>query len=217
MKSYNTWKKLFIDHLVSDYYLEFYYHPALKTTSEPGEDIRDFKIRLSHFIREERDEAVTKLQDRFGRRIQTLQGRIQRAEERVEREKSQSTQQKLSAALSIGSTIFGVLLGRKKISGSTISKAGTAVRSAGKVIKESGDISRAKQNLIRLNDQLIDLQDKLQDEIDLLDEKFDQSSDNIEVIKIRPRKTNISVKLFNFVWIPIGDETLRDIKELELV
>ena len=216
-KNYTGWERFFKDHLVNNYYLEVYHSSELKQTSNPFETARDFKIRLAQLTREERDDAVTKLKERFGRRIQTMQGRIQRAEERIGREKSQSSQQKYSTAISIGSTILGALFGRGKIGTSTISKAGTAMKSAGKILKESGDVDRAQENLTKLSEQLIELQDKLQDELNLLEDKFDLSVEQLEVIKIRPTKTKISVKLFSFLWIPMANESLEDISEIELV
>lgn len=216
-KNYTAWEKFFKDHLVNEYYLEVFHSPALKQTSDPYESARDFKIRLAQLTREQRDEAVKKLKDKYARRTQTIEGRIQRAEERIEREKSQSSQQKLTTAISIGSTILGALFGRKKLSTSTISKAGTAMKSAGKIMKESGDVDRANENLIKLNHQITDLQDKLQDDLDLLEDKFDLTIEQLEVIKIRPRKTNISVKLFNFLWVPLSNESLEDIEEIKLV
>ncbi len=208
-KNYTGWERFYKDHIANNYYLEVFHSPALKQTSNPYETARDFKIRLAQLTREQRDEAVSKLKDKFARRIQTIQGRIQRAEERIDREKSQSSQQKLSTAISIGSTILGALFGRKTISTSTISKAGTAMKSAGKIMKESGDVDRAKENLTLLNEQLIELQDKLQDELNALEDQFDLSVEQLEVIKIRPTKTKISVKLFSFIWVPIGNETIE--------
>lgn len=216
-KNYKTWERFFKDHLVSDYFLEVYHSAELRQTSQPFETARDFKIRLAQLTREQRDAEVTKLKNKYGRRAQTIQNRITRAEEKIEREKSQSSQQKLSTAISIGSTILGALFGRKALSSTTISKAGTAMRSAGKVIKESGDVGRAQENLTRLNEQLVELQDKLQDELNNLEDKFDLTIEQLEVVKIRPRKTNISVKLFSFVWVPMAGESISEIDELELV
>jgi hypothetical protein len=215
--NYTGWERFYKDHISNNYYLEVFHSPVLKQTSNPYETARDFKIRLAQLTREQRDDAVSKLKEKFARRIQTVQGRIQRAEERIDREKSQSSQQKLSTAISIGSTILGALFGRKAISTSTISKAGTAMKSAGKIMKESSDVDRAKENLALLNEQLIELQDKLQDELNGLEDQFDLSVEQLEVLKIRPTKTKISVKLFNFLWIPMSSETVEDIIEIELI
>ncbi|MCB9205885.1 MAG: ATP-binding protein [Ignavibacteriales bacterium] len=216
-KNYSKWQQFFEDNIVNDYYLEIYHSPELKETSNPYENVRDFKIRLSQLTREQRDDALQKVKDKYARRIQTLEGRIQRAQEKIEREKSQSSQQKLSTAISIGSTILGALFGRKTISATTISKAGTAIKSAGKIAKESSDVSRAEESLVTLNEQMTELQDKMQDDINQLEDKFDLSVEQLEVVKVRPTKSNISVKIFSFLWIPTSNETIDQIEEIELV
>lgn len=216
-KNYTKWKKFFEDYLTNDYYLEIYRNDQFNINSHPEEDVRDFKIRLTQVTREERDADMEKLKNSYGRKIQTINNRIRRAQEKIEREKSQSSQVKLQTAISIGSTILGALFGRKTFSTSTINKAGTAMKSAGRAMKESGDVSRAEENLEILNEQLEDLQDKLQDELNKMQDKYDLSVEQLETVKIRPKKTNISVKILNFVWIPLGGEEVTQISEIELV
>lgn len=216
-KNYSAWEKFYKDYIYSNYSIEIYSNSSLKETSQVNESARDFKIRLTQLVREKRDEEVVKLKDKYARRFKTLEGRIQRAQEKVEREKSQSSQQKISAFVSIGSTILGALLGRKTISSTTINKAGTAMKTTGRVLKESGDIDRALENLESLNKELEELQDKMQDDIYAIEDKFDSTIEQIEVVKIKPTKTNISVKIFSFCWIPLGNEKLEDISELNLI
>ena len=216
-KNFSTWENFFEDYLTNEYYLEIYNSPELKETSKPNESVRDFKIRLSQITREQRDSEMEKLKDSYQRKIKTIESRIQRAQEKIEREKSQSTQVKLQTAISVGSTILGALFGRKKISTSTISKAGTAMKSAGRAMKESGDVSRAEESLELLNQQMTELQDKLQDDLNLLQDKFDLSVEQLETIKIRPKKTNISIKLFSFLWIPLADEGINSIPEVKII
>jgi Sec-independent protein translocase protein TatA len=122
----------------------------------------------------------------------------------------------MQTVISIGSTILGALFGRKKISATTINKAGRAMKSAGRAMKESGDVGRAKENLRALQQQLEELQDKFQDEVNAAEDKFDLSIEQLEVLKIRPKKTNINVKLFSFIWLPLTDENIEDIPELDI-
>ncbi|MBK8947005.1 MAG: DUF87 domain-containing protein [Ignavibacteriae bacterium] len=217
IKNFPTWQKFFEDYLTTDYSLELFYSPNFKQTSNPLESDRDFKIRLTQITREKRDTEIGIIKDKFARKIQTLETKIRRAQEKIDREKSQSTQVKLQTAISVGSTILGALFGKKAISTSTISKAGTAMKSAGKAMKETGDINRAQEEMELLNQEMVDLQDKLQEELHILHDKFDLSIEQLETIKIRPKKANISVKLFNFIWIPIGNEILKDIQEIEFI
>ena len=215
-KNYTAWQKFLKEHLVNDYALTVYHSELLKETSRPNESARDFKIRLTQLSRENRDEALAKLKEKYTRKTQTLENRIRRAEERVEREKSQSSQQKIQSVISIGSTILGALFGRKALSSSTINKAGTAIRRMSRAAKESGDVSRAEETFKKYKLQLEELQDKFQDELDEFQDKYDLAIEQLETVKIRPKKTNISVKLFSFIWLPLADdENLKDIPEIE--
>ncbi|MEE9429435.1 MAG: DUF87 domain-containing protein [Melioribacteraceae bacterium] len=216
-KNFTAWKKQFKDFLANDFTLEVFHSPLLKQTSQPYESSRDFIIRLAQLTREKRDAEVTKLKDKYTRRTQTIEGRIRRAEDKIAREKSQSSSQRMQTVISIGSTILGALFGRKKISATTINKAGRAMKSAGKAMKESGDVGRAKENLQALQQQLEELQGRFQDEVNASEDKFDLSIEQLETIKVRPKKTNINVKLFNFVWLPLTDENIEDIPELEII
>ncbi|MCP5061012.1 MAG: ATP-binding protein [Ignavibacteriae bacterium] len=216
-KNFTAWEKQFKDYLANDFTLEVFHSPILKQTSKPYESSRDFSIRLAQLTREKRDGAVTKLKDKYARRTQTIEGRIRRAKDKIAREKSQSSNQKLQSVISIGSTILGALFGSKKLSTTTFNKAGRAIKSAGRAMKESGDVNRAEENLLVLQQQLEELQDKFQDEVNTSEDKFDLSVEQLETLKFRPKKTNINVKLFNFVWVPLANENIEDIPELEVL
>ena len=217
-KNFKAWQKFLKEYIINDYSLTVFHSEILKQTSKPNETARDFKIRLAQLSRENRDAAITKIKDKYARKTQTLENRIKRAQEKVEREKSQSSQQKIQSVISIGSTILGALFGRKALSSSTISKAGTAIRKVSRAAKESGDVSRAEEALNNYKIQLEELQDKFQDELDAFQDKFDLAIDQLATLKIRAKKTNISVKLFNFIWVPLSDEeSLEDIPEINFI
>lgn len=211
-KNFSNWEKSFDNFLTNDFFIELFYHPESGYTSEPNETLRDFKIRLSQLTREYRDAEIQKLKEKYSRRIQTVQNKIQRAEERISREKSQASQHKLQTAISIGSTILGSIFGRKTISTTTIGKAGTAMRSAGRTMQQTQDVKRAEESLEQLNIELQEIQDKLEEELNLLKDKLDSNIEQIQSIKIRPKKTNIIKELFNFVWVPLSNnENFNDL------
>ena len=78
-------------------------------------------------------------------KLATLDDKIRRAEQAVERESAQATQQKLQTAVSMGATVLGALFGRKAFSTSTLGRATTAARGMGRTMKESQDIGRARE------------------------------------------------------------------------
>ena len=97
---------------------------------------------------------------------------------------------------------MGAFLGRKPISYSSINRAGSTMRNVSRVRKESGDVERAQDNLEILRQQLDDLHNRFQEEIEIYTQKYSASKEELVGITIRPLKSNISVQLFGFVWVP---------------
>jgi Helicase HerA, central domain len=216
-KNYTSWEKDLKDFLYNNYNLELFQSKILNEQSKPGETERDFRIRLNQLSRETKDEQVQKLKDKYQTKLTAIENKIKTAEDKVVKEQAQSSQQTLQTAISAGATILGALLGRKTFSSSTLSKAGTTMRSASKIMKGKQDVALSKENLEMLKGQLADLEKELQSETDGLTEKYDVSLEEFEKIKIRPQKTNIFVKYFNLVWIPVGNESVKDISEITFI
>jgi hypothetical protein len=207
-KSYAGWGTAFKEWVYRNRKLEVFKSPSLGTVSEPGESERDFRIRLTQAAREKRDQQVERLRQKYAPKIATLTDRIRRAEQAVEREKTQATQQKLSTAISFGATLLGALSGRKTITQSTLGRAATTARGAGRTLKESQDVARAGENVEALSKQLADLQALLDQETAEVKAGTDPLAENLETCEVRPKKTDISVSLVSLVWFPY----LRDEK-----
>ncbi|HSD64447.1 MAG TPA: DUF87 domain-containing protein [Ignavibacteriaceae bacterium] len=216
-KNYSQWEKNLKDFLYNNYTLEILNSRILNELSKPGESERDFRIRLNQLSREKKDLEVQKLKDKYQSKISTLENKIKTAEATIDRERSQSSQQTLQTAISAGATILGALLGRKSFGSSTITRAGSTMRSASKILKEKQDVSLSKEKLEDLKAQFEELEKSLQGEIDSLTAKYDISTEEFERIKIRPQKTNIFVKYFNLVWIPVANESVKDIREIKFL
>jgi len=201
-KRYPEWGTAFKEWVYRNRKLEVFKSPSLGTVSEPGESERDFRIRLTQASREKRDQQVERLRQKYAPKIATLTDRIRRAEQAVEREKAQATQQKLTTAISFGATILTALTGRKAVSQSTLGRAATAARGAGRTLKESQDVARAGENVEALSKQLADLQALLDQETEEIKAGADPLAEALETCEVRPKKTDISVSLVSLVWFP---------------
>jgi aryl-alcohol dehydrogenase-like predicted oxidoreductase len=157
---------------------------------------------LQQASREERDRQVEKLRQKYSTKISSLQGQIQRAEQSVDREKAQASQQKMQTAISFGTTILGALFGRKKLSTSVLGRATTAARGVGRSMKESQDIDRAEESVDVLRKQLTDLESQLQVETQDLTTRMDPQSETLQAMEVRPKKANITVKTVALAWVP---------------
>lgn len=201
-KSYAGWNKDFVSWLSSNAVLNLWRSTSLGEVSRPGEPERDFRLHVQQLSRQQRDRAIEELRQKYAPKLATLEDRIRRARQAVEREQQQSQGQFLAVAGSIASTLAGALFGRKTLSATNLQRAGTAARQVSRSRKESGDVQRALETVEALETQREQLDEQLQAECDRIRSEFDSSAGSIEELPIRPRKSNISVRLFGLAWVP---------------
>lgn len=201
-KNYQKCSKDFADWVFRTQKLDLMRSPSSGQVSRSGENERDFRIRLSQSTREKRDSEVEKLRRAYAPKVQALEERIRRAGQTVEREQEQAKTAGYQTAISVGSTILGALFSRKKLSVGTLGRATTAVRGVSRSMKESSDINRAQDTVESLKQQLTDLENDLNTQIEQLNLKLDPQQETFETYELRPKKTNINVRLVSLVWAP---------------
>jgi hypothetical protein len=198
-KSYADWEKSLAAHLYQHGAVQLLRCAELKLMSEPGESEGDFRSRLAHALRERRDGLVDKLRDKYASRLRSLDDKVRRAEDKVEREQAQYSQRKLDTAVSIGASVFSAIFGGRS---SAATRAGTAARAAGRVFGEKGDVERAGENLETLRQQRQALQQEMESEVAELSAGLDPGSVQLETIAVTPRKSDIAVGRLALAWEP---------------
>ena len=202
--SYRAWKKQLEAYVYETAGLDIFRSPLTGAAAAPGGSEADFRARIALALREKRDAAVETLRRKYAPRLTTLEDQIRRAEGRIERERSQLSQQKMQTVISVGTSILGALLGRKKLSVTNMGRAGTAARSAGRIGKESGDVSRAEESLEVLQQRKTDLENEFAQETSRLQAEFDPAATTIDRVQVKPRKSDIDVTQMALVWV--GEE-----------
>ncbi len=201
-KNYATWEKDFARWVAQSQSIELYKSGRAKLSSHPDESERDFRIRLQGQAREARDAAVAKVRDKYAARLATIQDRIRRAEQAVQVQSEQASGAKMGAALSVGATLFGALLGRKAVSASTLGRATTAARGMSRVGKESEDVTRATDNVNALKTQLADLEAAMQEDVAAVTADWDLANEPFDRVLVKPKRGGVSVQLIALVWVP---------------
>ena len=200
--NYAAWGKSLTSHLYEQARAEVFFCDAIKLASAPGEDESQFRVRLAQSLREKRDEAVEALRRKVAPKLATLQDRVARAEDKVQREQAQLSQQKMNTAVSVGAGILGALFGRKAVSVGTIGRASSAARSASRIGRESQDVARADESLEVVRQRLADLQAESEAEIAALAASFEGEAVALREVSVTPRKSDIAVGQLALVWVP---------------
>jgi hypothetical protein len=201
-KNYASWQKALASHLYQRETLKLWRAPAYKETSRADEAEGDFRVRIQQRAREERDAAVADLRAKYAARFEALEEQRRRASARVEREQEQFKNQALDTVVSIGTSILGALLGRKRISQTTVRGAATAAGRAGRANKKRGDVGRAEDNVEAIDRKIQDLDAELANEV----RQLESAPNQVEIVEypVRPRKTDIAVERVALAWVPMA-------------
>jgi hypothetical protein len=201
-KSYDNWKKGFADFLFRNQKISVFQSAALEAVSKPNESERDFRVRLQQKAREERDQKAEQLRQAMTPKLAALDEKIRKAMQAVEAKGHGSKIAKLMAIVSFGATILGAFLSRKMLSTTNINKAATAVRGAARTTKASQEAAAATENVEALKKQKEELETEFKTELDALATTIDPLKEPLEEVQIRPKKTNITVRVLALAWVP---------------
>ena len=182
-------------HIYATQALRRYRCAELKLWSSPGEDHAAFVGRVALMHREERDVAMEKLRKKYEPKLRRLEARIQKAEQKVEREKGQVRQRQLDTAVNVGTTVLGALFGRK-----SVARAGASARSAGRISQEKQQVKDAEENLVSLQEDLEALE--LEFEASVTDAKLELAeAPEVTETLVRPLKSDLDVRELAVLWI----------------
>jgi hypothetical protein len=197
-KSYAAFAKKFQEELYQNQTLSlFQTSDTKKKTSKPGESEGDFRAQLSHGNREQRDDLVKKLRDKYAGKIAILTDKVRRAQDKTADKKQQAGMQKVQTLISFGTALVGALFG-KGVTKGTISQTGTTLRRATQIGKDSQDVSQAEEGLATYQKQLQDLEDQMNAEISSITGSGEDIT--LETISIRPRKSDTSIEKVGLLW-----------------
>ncbi len=175
------------DWLYHEQRLKLFRSKSPRLESEPYESLSDFKVRLNDLLNEKKEAAIEVLQERFAKKEKVLRDRLERAMERLDKEKADTSNSFLKAGL----TVLGALFGK--------SRASIGVAST-RILKERGDVSRQKNRIEKIEDDIEELEEELEEKIDELADKYDIDNVDIEEFSIKPRKTDIQIEDIAVVW-----------------
>jgi hypothetical protein len=196
-KNNADWNKSLTRWLKTNQVLTLQQSPTIKAVSKIGESESEFRIRLQQMGREQRDEQVEVLRRKYTTRLDTLQDRLRRAEQAIERQQAEARAAQLNTVASIGQSLLGAFLGRKATP--AIRSAGSAI---GRMSRESGDVGRAEDNADALRQQIQAIESELQTEIDRIGAAFDAQNESLEEVTITPKATDIAIQFVGLAWAP---------------
>jgi len=201
-KAYATLATALKGHLARTARMSLFAAPSIDAVSLPGETEGEFRVRVGQRVKEWRDRELDRLGDKHAAKLASLNDRILRARQKVEKEKAEAKSRSMQTYVSIGTAVFTALFGRKVASSATVGRAATSMRSASRAARQQADVAHAEESLSELEEKLAELEARIAEELDEVRVRADPDSLVLEPIEVAPRKTDVSVEEVLLAWVP---------------
>ncbi|MBJ7327914.1 MAG: ATP-binding protein [Chthoniobacterales bacterium] len=169
-------------------------------TGAPFEDDADFRLRIEQGMREQRDEAVRRLREKFSVKSKAAAQKVERAREAVARQQSQARAAQMQTAISFGTSILGAFLGKKTMSLGNMSRASTAARGATRAMKESTDVGTAQERLTTAEAEAAEFEAELEAQIAAIPSPADAALQTAETVRLKLVPSTLRIESAGILW-----------------
>lgn len=202
VKTYNELSTALKEHLYRSQRIGQWKCKAMKQLSAANESEGDFRIRLQQLLKEQRDLAVEKLRVKYNPKLAMVTEQLRKAQQKLEKEKTQAKSETFNAALQFGTSILGAMFGRKLSSSTNISKAATSMRAATRAAGQRQDVSQAEESIEAIQKKYDDLNAEFEAESAKIRDSMPDDQLQLEEIAVRPKKTDIVITRLALAWTP---------------
>ncbi|AXX90084.1 hypothetical protein CKA55_04285 [Arcobacter suis] len=192
-------QKDFINFIYRTNKLSLFKNDALKIISKQNESLTDFKIRIQDRLNEKIDEQIESLQLKFSKTNDSIDDKLNKLFDKLEKEQLQANTTTTDAIISIGTSLLGAFFG-KSTTASTLGKVASSARGATKILKEKSDVKYVESEIQQLQIEKEELQKTLENEISKINEENKISNFQIEEIFIKPKRTDIFNIKLELLW-----------------
>lgn len=200
-KTYGQWTKDLSNWIFANESFDLFYCGAQDAMSKAGESERDFRARLQLIARERRDSDIEAIRQRNEPKLAALEEKIRRSEQVLAKQQEQASNAKWQTVLSVGTGLLGAIFGSKRGGiASQVSKAATAAGRVGRMRSETQDVDFAEENIEALRAQKAELEAEIKQQVDELSQAVDMSKIELETVSVRPKKTNIAMRVCALAW-----------------
>ncbi len=205
------WQKDFADYVYHSVSATIWRNPALKLYGKVGESRHDFRLRCEEEARRLRDAEIEKARVTMDRQMARVQEKLRREQRELAEDQQELEARKREELLGLGESAFNLLTGRR--SSTLVSRASTKHR-----LKQRAraDVEESQGEIKSLEQQLADLKAEWEDQVAAINDRWAETLEQIEEVKVIPRRTDVAVSFCGLAWVPVWQVTLEDGRRLDL-
>ena len=197
VKKFRQVRKDFSDWLYYNSRLPIQVHPDLGVFQIPGEDEREFFIRLRQAARERRDDEIESIEKKYRKQLDRLEKKMAKMERELFEDEEMYRARKREEMIEAGESILSFFLGRRRTR-----DASTIARRRRLTSKAKMDIEETKEELSELDEEIQKLENELKKVTDEIVKDWEEVTDELEREELKPRRSEVNVKLIALAWVP---------------
>jgi hypothetical protein len=192
-----AWQKDLVSYLYRTGDFTLHHNPTLKLYARPGQSFEEFRAECQRAAEARRDEALGKVRARYDKRLDTLEDRRLAETREMDRDEDQLRAREAEARWTTAENLLGLALGRRP----------TRMFSTGEQKKRLAqrarhDVTESKETLAELDRQIAQVKAEAQAEFSGLAEKWAAAAQDIQPLRLTPKRADIFVELFGLGWQP---------------
>jgi hypothetical protein len=205
------WQKDFSDYVYRSTTATIWRNPALKLYGKLGESRHDFRVRCEEEARRLRDAELKKARAAMDRQMARVQQKLRREERELADDQQELEARKRDELLGLGESAFNLLAGRR--SSTVVSRASTKHRLKQRA---KAEVEESEEEIDALEQQLEDLKAQWEEQAAAINDRWAETLDQIEEIKVTPRRADVAISFCGLAWLPAWQVTLEDGQHLDL-
>ncbi|HSG45812.1 MAG TPA: hypothetical protein VLA72_21945, partial [Anaerolineales bacterium] len=179
---------------------------ALKVYAGPDVSRAEFMRACADVASKKRDAEISKVSDKYERKLRTLKDRKSREERELREDEEELSHRKWEEAGTHLENIFGGGRKRRRVSSSLSKRRLTE--------KAKADVEESIDAIEEFESQIEELEERREEDIQEINDRWGHIVNDISEVTVTPKKTDVFVNLFGVAWVPYyvvssGSETIE--------
>ena len=188
-------KKDFLDWAYHDSEVIVLANETLKVYAGPDVSAAGFRKLCSDEAREKRDTEIKKVGVAYGRKLDTIENRMEREERELEEDRDDLSQRKMEEWGTHAENVLSLFGGRRKRMSTSLSKRRMTQ-------KAKADVEESLDAIEDYKEDLAEMEAELARELEEIKDRWGEIANEISEIPVKPFKKDVLIDLFGVAWFP---------------
>lgn len=196
-KKLAAWQKDLLTYLYRTADFTLHQNQPLKLFSRPGQSYEEFRALCQRTATAKRDEELTKIRDRYDKKIDALEAKLAAEERSLDKNEADLEARESESRWTTAENLLGLAFGR----GPT-RMFSTSEQKKRLAQKAKHEVHESRETIETLTQRIAALKAEAQPLFQAAADKWAAAAQDIHELRITPKKSDILLELFGVGWLP---------------